>query len=310
MQGRFADNPAYVEYESRLVALHALDAQGRGESEEADALRDQMDDLSRRLNRPEKDRLSGLSADLYMLQDAEIMEPGGPPVDFDQQLRESIDWNNWGGILSLLRRRPELIFPSVAAAWRARAYDALGHSGVALLFLDYAFRSTPHDPSYLGLRMMFLCRSGRLAEAAMEAEGFLSARGTDALLTIASADVLFQRVATEHDPQIIAEICRRILTVLEPVLRTPGRGAKMPPGYLVIGNLVRAMCLSRVGNPDQTLEAIDAAIQADPGDQVLRQLRDRAGRELDHEVRCRELAKTLDHARDLARRTIPTRSAA
>src|SRR5262245_18001598 len=75
MTRTFTDNPNYLEYERLLKELHHLIRDGQGDSDEADKIRDSMDWPERKLTREEHDRLKGLSADLYMLQDDEVFEP-------------------------------------------------------------------------------------------------------------------------------------------------------------------------------------------------------------------------------------------
>ena len=49
MGKRFANNPRYVEYERLLMHLHSLIADEKGDSEEADAIREAMEPLWRSL---------------------------------------------------------------------------------------------------------------------------------------------------------------------------------------------------------------------------------------------------------------------
>jgi tetratricopeptide (TPR) repeat protein len=313
MTGRFAENPDYRRYEELLKQVHHLIAIGKGDSDEADELRERMDAPWYRLSDAERARLDGLSADLYMLQDDEVTEKPVPAdlslEAFGNQISYAQEWNDWDAVLGLLRHRPAGTLPQSVAAWRARAYDALGHFDTAILFLDYAFKANPTDPSYLGLRMMFLSGANRLEEAALDAQRFIDARDTQPLLVIASADVLLQ-AAERRLSGATSEVHQRILEALRPVLRERGAATRIPVGYFVIGQLVRALCLCQMGDLDATLAAIDAALEADPGDRVLRRIKEQAAREIDREVRALALSEALDHARDLARRTVPTRLAA
>ena len=60
---------AFQDYVSLLEDLHSLIAQGKGDTDEADRLRDSMDDFWDRLNPREIQLARGLSADLYTLVD-------------------------------------------------------------------------------------------------------------------------------------------------------------------------------------------------------------------------------------------------
>ena len=174
----FAQNPAYREYEHLLVQLHRLIAEGQGDSEAADILRDAMDEPDRKLSHQEVARLNGLSSDLYMLSPG---HPRGFTTDGEQRemdhrttealhamaetrspeplrfalnaFREEIiaaeERGDWESVLALLRNGLlEFVPRHVIAYVRAMAYEALGHSEVALLFYSHAART---DPQYRDL---------------------------------------------------------------------------------------------------------------------------------------------------------------
>jgi len=56
---------AYEQYEKLLRELHELIAQGKGETDEADEIRDRMDRPWHALTLEEQERLSQLSEELY-----------------------------------------------------------------------------------------------------------------------------------------------------------------------------------------------------------------------------------------------------
>ena len=61
---KFSGSPDYVTYERLLVELHQLIADGKGDDEEADAFRDQMDHPWYRLSSEETDHIGSLSIGL------------------------------------------------------------------------------------------------------------------------------------------------------------------------------------------------------------------------------------------------------
>src|SRR5438128_755191 len=143
MAGKFTDNPYYLAYEILLKKLHRLIAEGKGDTDEADLVRDEMDGPERELTRTEDNRLGGLAADLYMLIDDEIYEPGDAsdrdPESLRSDIQEAWDRGDAEATLALLRRGPA--FPrDETAHLRARAYAQLGHVDTALLFAEYAAR--------------------------------------------------------------------------------------------------------------------------------------------------------------------------
>lgn len=138
----FADNPVYVEYETRLKELHRLIAEGKGDDEEADAVRDAMEPLYRRLTDAERERLANLSGDLYMLTGEEVYEPATAEErsssDAQMALEEAWERRDWEKVLALLRRGLTFLPIAPVAFLRAATHEGLGHIDTALLFLRYA----------------------------------------------------------------------------------------------------------------------------------------------------------------------------
>ena len=61
---KFSGNPDYVTYERLLIELDRLIAGGKGNDEEAETVRDQMDGPWYRLSSEESDHILGLSTGL------------------------------------------------------------------------------------------------------------------------------------------------------------------------------------------------------------------------------------------------------
>ena len=147
MSGRFWNNPYFVQYEDLLRRLHGLMAAGQGDAEEAEAARDEMDVSWRHLSEEERARLRGLSADLYMIEDDEVFEPGAPGEQSPERLKADLEeaWRGgrWEDLLALLRKGDFFGAPDRVARLRARAYQELGHDEVARLFMEYAASLRP-----------------------------------------------------------------------------------------------------------------------------------------------------------------------
>lgn len=144
----FAQNPAFRAYEQGLIRLSQLDAEGKNDSEEADAVRDAMERPYRQLSQPERDRLRGLSADLYMLQDDEVFEPlqsGQTQADLEQELKEAWHRHDMEELLRLLRKGPAYLSEEGLASLRAHAYQSLGCLEAALAFQEYAVQLNPQQ---------------------------------------------------------------------------------------------------------------------------------------------------------------------
>ena len=152
MSALFFGNSYFVKLEELTRQLHHLIADGKCDTEEADAVRDKMDTPWLRLNGEERECLNGLSADLYMLSNEEVFEPlDRSKAQLASELESALCCERWTEALALLRKNADVVTTEQRAIVRARAYEALGHHDTALLFLTYAVSLIPHQLSALAL---------------------------------------------------------------------------------------------------------------------------------------------------------------
>lgn len=159
----------YHLYEEQLLRLHALMAQGRGSSEEARELREEMDAPGMELTTDEIERVKGISADLYMLTDQEIYQPvqgvRPSPGELRRRVEDAWQGERWDEALALPRLGPVDLPPAEVAYLRARCYERLGHVAVALLFMRHAAALEPQRASYAFEAADLLRRAGQPAAA-------------------------------------------------------------------------------------------------------------------------------------------------
>jgi len=180
---KFADNPDYVLYEKLLIEVHRLIAAGKGNDDEADAVRDKMDAPEQKLSREESDRMGGLSADLYMLQNDEVYEPyEGTPEELRSRLNDAWDRGQYEAVLALLRKGTPFLTPARVAYLRGRCYAALGHLDTALLFLRYAAERDPERATYQVAVLDLLLKLHRADDALAEADSYLRTTAEPLLL--------------------------------------------------------------------------------------------------------------------------------
>lgn len=139
----FAQNPQYLEHERLLKELHDLIKVGKNNTDEANAVREKMEDPWYSLSQEEHDRLSGLSADLYSLSGEEI--PILLTVAEECQLIDAINTalqnKKWEEALGLYRKGPQIYSARNLAARRATCWYELGHYRAACWF----FLEAPPD---------------------------------------------------------------------------------------------------------------------------------------------------------------------
>jgi len=171
----FADNPFYRGYEKGLQKLNQLIGEGKGDDDEADAVRDEMDFLYRKLTGEERDRLRGLSADLYMLLDDEIFERfDGTQEELRAAIQAAWKKQECETLLKLLRKGPDYLSREGLASLRAHAYQSLGHLEIALAFEEYAARLNPQDTDRKVLILDLLYRLNRREEATTLARSIIA----------------------------------------------------------------------------------------------------------------------------------------
>jgi hypothetical protein len=141
----------------QLVQLDRMMAAGRGDSAEADELRDLMEVTWYQMTPDELQIARQLSADLFTLHDDSLVRH---PVDVNvyspslaTDLTELMRKADYVGALRLIQDRPTEISSERAALFRAILYRALGLPEIGLVFFSQVASPTAGPPS-TGLPIM------------------------------------------------------------------------------------------------------------------------------------------------------------
>jgi tetratricopeptide (TPR) repeat protein len=270
MQGKFADNPYYLEYEASLKKLHQMLGRGEGDSDEADALRDEMDRSASELSHEEMKRLKGLSADLYMLQDDEIyapIEPGEDRSARDVEHLQAAVTEAWArrdvvATLELLRKGPTRLTPDQLAYIRARAYEELGHLDTALLFMFYAAERNPEDSNYKWMVLNLLDRPEQRSELYQRASEYIQDAASSAELRVYAVGLLF-RLTRRMTREQAATVFALVIDSLESALPLLESGSRLIlPDLPAYGQLTLGFCYQRSGRLEDALNAFDQAMRS------------------------------------------------
>jgi hypothetical protein len=134
-----SNDPAYREAICGLLRLHELFEAGQDESPEADAIRDRLERPWNVLSDVEKERITGLSEDLYSLLDpARERLPMSPEVE--RGLSDAIAARDAGDpdhALTLLRHWAKHLDPLKLVYERGRAWEEAGEGEIATLFYEF-----------------------------------------------------------------------------------------------------------------------------------------------------------------------------
>lgn len=261
----FASNPAYVAYETLLKRLHRLIAEGKGDTDAADVVREAMDIPFRRLSKPERDRLNHLSGDLYQLQDDEVYEPVDDPAErsrerMEQALYAAIEKQDSDTVLSLLRKGADFLTSDQIAQLRSIAYEWLGHLDTALLFMQYVSEKQPQRALYKGTVLKLLYNLGRMEEAVAQAYVCIADASSEPGILIPSASVLYRYVSDgSHSVEDVKPVYTHIIAALQRALKDANPSTFLPPQLISGALLVLGYAYEDLG---QDAEARTAYVQA------------------------------------------------
>lgn len=163
-------NPHFTSYIRLLVQLHQLIAEGKGESDDADRVRDQMDVHWYQLNGEELALADGLSADLYTLG-VDRSSPASKPSDASwNAFSQAAERQDWCKALEILRASEIHLPPALVAYIRGACWAYLEQFDVAIVFFRERERLQPLDAAEEALLLSCLIRAGKTEEAVSRAE--------------------------------------------------------------------------------------------------------------------------------------------
>lgn len=133
------------EHEQKLLQLHRLLAEGKGETEEHEALCESMLESWDLLDTTTRELFRGLSGDLDMLGGTERLETTEEsPADLAHEIERAWRGKDFPRVLSLLRKVQRPFFPADRVAhMRGRCWSELGFHEAAHTFYEHASKLNP-----------------------------------------------------------------------------------------------------------------------------------------------------------------------
>jgi tetratricopeptide (TPR) repeat protein len=258
----------FEKYVSLLRRLHELIARGEGDSDNADAIRDEMDGPWYELSDVEMARARGLSGDLNSLTGSEVYaaEDRSKPVS-ETELKNAWELEHYDGVLMLLHRPAPFLKPDEIAFMRAHCWGQLGDLQTALLFYRRAAELVPQDEQYAVMLMLTLLGLGRLSEAGVCAAHLANdVPVTIPVILLRAAGVLFaglddlhSSTAASANQHIIDLITRAFILDRNTPAQSKLRDSDVSR-YLV----VLAMCYDGMGKQREATDARERAVEIDP----------------------------------------------
>jgi tetratricopeptide (TPR) repeat protein len=253
--------------ERLTLELHVLIRAGRGSDEEADRVREQMVDIWQTLSAEHRALLDNLSGDLFMLAGDEELEAGEDPAPLKSIFADAWNRQDWGDLLSLVRRKQlrTQIPEALAAYFRGRCWSSLGYFDAAVTFFDYAAQLAPENENYAYLALDALVNSGRIDEALERANAILREQNPSARRLFKAADVLFH-AARNFEQAAAAAVYTRTLVVLD---RALALDMNLPQeerlsSVTVGGYVLKGLCYEHLAQPAEARRSYTAALAVDP----------------------------------------------
>jgi tetratricopeptide (TPR) repeat protein len=262
-------NPNYRQVLRGYLRLHQLTVEGRDETQDADAVRDSLDLPWRALTEDEKERVQGLSDDLFS-----ISEPiAAGPYEMNAQAQndlanafESIQRGEWDRALGLLRRGRQFITPALLSYLRGRIWLEAGYPEVGVVFLDHAKQSEPGNVNYAVLFLHSLERFNP-QRAWKEANEILQSPDRyPALLVVWAAIVAVgaTQTMTESDA---ATLYRFLIPILTKALRNISDTEKR--SVYLMGLALLALSHEYLGEMGDALQCYSRGLGIDPSHEAL-----------------------------------------
>ncbi len=253
------------EHEHLLIQLARLLAEGKGETEEHEALCESMLASWNALDASTREFFRGLSGDLDMLDDTERLEPSQrSPAELELAL--GLAWNEekYSEVLSLLRKVQAPRPPEQIAYVRGRCCAALGFHEAALVFHDHAAQLKPSNGNYAYLAFVEALELGMIDWVITKAKAIGEAQDSPPSALFAAAHALV-RTDSEEEGRSDA-LLESIIGILHRALAAEDRlpRANRLPAVLVGGYVELGLCHERLNQTDLARDAYTHALQIDP----------------------------------------------
>ena len=270
----FSTRPAYVQSVRGLLQLHVLTEAGQDESPEADAIRDSLERPWYELSEAEKNRVTGLSEDLYS-----INESSGQPLPMNPQAQRKVleavearQAGEWDKALALLRRWGKHIDPAVLSFLRGSVWQEAGDSETAILFYQHAARLDPGDDKFTCIYLSALRKSNFGAALTRARDIVADAENHQPLVVAQAADILV--TSTRGTPLIDARsVVQQLIQVLNRALEKiksddAEQFSALDSTHANI-TFVLGFCYGRLGDFRTALQYYNLGLSVDPRNEAL-----------------------------------------
>ena len=254
-------SPAVNAYAAGLAKLHDLELAGRFESQEAEAVRDEMDLPWRYLNAREHNLVDKLAASLNRLLEPKSGRPDTVAASLIDSLLEKLSKCDLNTILDDIDNLDSQLPEAMGACLRGLSWREWNVPEAALPFFRFAYSKRPDSQSYLLQLISALLATHRFAEgqeiASQNVQRNLRPEVRLKLAEAIIADAL-ERDEADHSLLLQAkQVATDALTALE-------QDENAEPEIAAAGYFFLALCYLVLGDEAAAKEACREAIRIDP----------------------------------------------
>jgi len=268
----FRDNPDYAESVRLLIRLHKLFCEGKGESVQADEIREATEPLWWKLAEIERERIDNMAADLSTLEpDSAFTHPEVVEVDaseFWKQVGPLRREGRFTQVLGSLRKMPECVAAQRATVLRALSYEQLGEHEIALVFFEAAARFEKEGDAATTLFLSKLFNYQRRKEAVRLASAL--AENPEPLsieLSLFAADILGILTSRQEDKASVPNL-RQAQSLFSSAIEKIEKWPENPQAKFWLNHSYKgiALCHYQLDNQAETIRFLDRAIATDSTD--------------------------------------------
>ena len=287
-------------YVDLLRRLHRLFVGGRGDSQEADELRDAMDGPWDELTTEQREIVSGLAADLNSIRrgvPASAVAWQGTLAENERALSRSYQAGNWHDVLKYLRRLVAFRRPALVAYLRGRAWSNWLDDDTAILFFEHALSLEPDNKTIAYATLQCLARVN-LPKAVQRADEVLAdpeQRSEEVIVAAAGIRCRSLREVLDGETGTTLQKLIRVLERTLERLQVP-RAEPQHPALFAAAVAVASQCCQLRGDFEGARRLFDEGVKSRPRDGTLRVGRGMLlyARDEAEAVRDFELAANLD----------------
>jgi tetratricopeptide (TPR) repeat protein len=271
-QQPFPTNPSFQAVIRGMLRMHKFTLTDQDESQEAEAVRESMNDSWEGLSRAERERVTGLSKDLYEISDHPERNPEPMNPQAQGKLSEAFEARErgeWDRALELLRRWGKYIPAALLSYLRGTVWRAAGDAATATVFFEHASQLEPDNENYQAI-LLHTLKAADPQDATSRAEEVLqNSEAYKPAVVIYAADIIFGAIRAMSEAEALPTY-QRLIPIMERTLaRMEGREDVDGPALNGMALMLLATCHEGLGDTRKAYSYYSRAIQLDPTNDAL-----------------------------------------